>query len=400
LSNVEFRIVLAIIRKTYGWDKKEDYIALSQLSEQTGIMRQNIPRVLRSLEAKGIVEVVREKKDAKNHKINSLKFIKYSEKWVVLEKKKVNSAQNTAFPLTLGENEENSTFENDEKTANGGVIKTVSRVLSERSHLCEKDDSLAENRGALKTVSLPKNGGGVISPDNRVLSALITTKETKQKKEPSLENRICAREGGAKRKKFSNGFIKPTIEDVEEYLKESKYTEIDATSFWHHYESKDWMIGSNRMKKWKSAVSTWHQRNLADQKRSMNTTRDKINASTTASPERGEITSATGFTLNEAIKNWNHFAGTEAMKRLEVADCLNQSVYDLGLFPSVLGPTELTATYWQGIGISKSQWQNAISKYAKEILNRTANGNGYQLHRYSMYDFMMKEGGYLKYVNL
>ncbi len=32
---------------------------------------------------------------------------------------------------------------------------------------------------------------------------------------------------------------------------------MDAEAFWNFYESKDWMIGKNKMKKWQSAVITW-----------------------------------------------------------------------------------------------------------------------------------------------
>jgi len=46
----EARQVLdVIIRKTYGWNKKEDQISLSQISKMTGLKRQNVSRAIKRL---------------------------------------------------------------------------------------------------------------------------------------------------------------------------------------------------------------------------------------------------------------------------------------------------------------------------------------------------------------
>ena len=54
-------------------------------------------------------------------------------------------------------------------------------------------------------------------------------------------------------------FKKPTLEEVEEYCKE-RNNGINAQKFIDFYESKDWMIGKNRMKDWKACVRTWESR--------------------------------------------------------------------------------------------------------------------------------------------
>ena len=46
---------MVILRKTYGWDKKEDQISNSQFSESTGIMRKHIPRILKKLLSRNII---------------------------------------------------------------------------------------------------------------------------------------------------------------------------------------------------------------------------------------------------------------------------------------------------------------------------------------------------------
>ena len=55
LCTYEFRVLLFIIRKTYGYDKKTDWIALSQISKGTNILKSNVSRTLRNLEHRHII---------------------------------------------------------------------------------------------------------------------------------------------------------------------------------------------------------------------------------------------------------------------------------------------------------------------------------------------------------
>lgn len=55
LGGYERRVLDAIIRKTYGYKKKEDYIALSQITELTGISKSHASEKLRNLMNKNIV---------------------------------------------------------------------------------------------------------------------------------------------------------------------------------------------------------------------------------------------------------------------------------------------------------------------------------------------------------
>jgi phage replication O-like protein O len=57
LSGYEWQILFVIIRKTYGFNKKEDSISLSQFCTSTGIRSGHVPGVLRKLEEKCIITV-------------------------------------------------------------------------------------------------------------------------------------------------------------------------------------------------------------------------------------------------------------------------------------------------------------------------------------------------------
>jgi phage replication O-like protein O len=60
LSSYETQVIFAILRKTYGWHKKEDWISLSQLSEMTKILPQHISRTIKKLAIRSII--IRNKK--------------------------------------------------------------------------------------------------------------------------------------------------------------------------------------------------------------------------------------------------------------------------------------------------------------------------------------------------
>ena len=60
-------------------------------------------------------------------------------------------------------------------------------------------------------------------------------------------------------------FVKPTLEEVEEYCLNRK-NNIDAQQFIDFYESKGWKVGNQPMKDWKACVRTWEQRNKVENK--------------------------------------------------------------------------------------------------------------------------------------
>jgi len=55
LSGSEYRIILSIIRKTYGWNKISDWISVSQLSKMTNIRTNHINRTVNRLAKRKII---------------------------------------------------------------------------------------------------------------------------------------------------------------------------------------------------------------------------------------------------------------------------------------------------------------------------------------------------------
>ena len=54
-------------------------------------------------------------------------------------------------------------------------------------------------------------------------------------------------------------FKKPEVNDIKEYCLE-RNNGIDSETFFDFYESKDWLVGKNKMKDWKACIRTWEKR--------------------------------------------------------------------------------------------------------------------------------------------
>ncbi len=90
ISGQEFQIVLFILRKTYGFNKKCDLISMGQIAKGTGINRPQVCKLLTKLYEKNILGVVQNDNTViqkGNTPPNCLYFQKDWEKWQVLYKK-------------------------------------------------------------------------------------------------------------------------------------------------------------------------------------------------------------------------------------------------------------------------------------------------------------------------
>lgn len=63
--------------------------------------------------------------------------------------------------------------------------------------------------------------------------------------------------GSVTGKKEIKGFVKPTIEQLKEYMREQGMNDI-AENWLNHYEANGWKVGKNPMKDWKASVRTWN----------------------------------------------------------------------------------------------------------------------------------------------
>lgn len=101
----------------------------------------------------------------------------------------------------------------------------------------------------------------VIDPSKEPLS--MTSKEPlpDSSKEPLPKNYNNIDYNNKEKKEEKNNkkrFSKPTIQEIEAYIKE-KNLHFDAEHFFDYYESKGWVVGKSPMKDWKAACRTWEQ---------------------------------------------------------------------------------------------------------------------------------------------
>lgn len=79
LSGNEWMIVWTVLRKTWGWNKKEDAISLTQFQEATGLSRPSVQEALNKLVLKKVLVL------NKKTYINTYSFNKLQTEWVLDE---------------------------------------------------------------------------------------------------------------------------------------------------------------------------------------------------------------------------------------------------------------------------------------------------------------------------
>lgn len=47
------------------------------------------------------------------------------------------------------------------------------------------------------------------------------------------------------------------MQEVVDFFKSKESSPVEGELFFHHYQSKGWMVGRNKMKNWQSAASGW-----------------------------------------------------------------------------------------------------------------------------------------------
>ena len=55
LSHAQFKVLMAICRKTIGWHKQSDYISISQIVELAGVSNKTVVGAIKQLENKGFI---------------------------------------------------------------------------------------------------------------------------------------------------------------------------------------------------------------------------------------------------------------------------------------------------------------------------------------------------------
>jgi len=118
-------------------------------------------------------------------------------------------------------------------------------------NLCEKNRLIAETRYATKSTS-GKTG-------NQTLPKV--TKSTDNKNDSDSDSKSDSDNKSKEIVTSTGRFTPPSDIETVSYFIEKGSTNIEAEKFWLFYDSKNWMVGKSKMKKWKSSASGWITRN-------------------------------------------------------------------------------------------------------------------------------------------
>jgi hypothetical protein len=110
-----------------------------------------------------------------------------------------------------------------------------------------------EDNNYIKRVNIYRQGS------KEILSRVITLVNTPCKEKFTDNTNITITNTNLTDSNKKAFFKKPTLDEVKNYCILRK-NNIDAEAFISFYESKDWMIGKNKMKNWKQAIVTWEKR--------------------------------------------------------------------------------------------------------------------------------------------
>ena len=86
-----------------------------------------------------------------------------------------------------------------------------------------------------------------------------TTVQPTNNQEPLTNNHKPVKDNGANATRFRP----PTVDEVRTYCQEKGHN-IDPERFVNFYDSKGWMVGKNKMQKWKAAVANWSKKHAQD----------------------------------------------------------------------------------------------------------------------------------------
>ncbi len=112
LPTAEMGVVLTVISKTWGFNKKGDTISISQLSESTGFTARAIQKANKKLVDKRIMVIRCGKKVNRGSPLNEYLFNKHYDTWRVWNKKRVNSGSSPEQPRKKRMNSGSPTIEN------------------------------------------------------------------------------------------------------------------------------------------------------------------------------------------------------------------------------------------------------------------------------------------------
>lgn len=151
-------------------------------------------------------------------------------------------------------------FKNDgEKMWSESVLNRLNRRkdISDKRKLA----ALARWRQSIENQSqaATQTNDNPIANNANEMQVQTTSNASAGHKEKEIKEKNNIKESNKEKHETAKRFVPPTLEEVKARIKEMNYT-FDAEVFIAFYQSKNWMVGKNKMKDWKAAMVTWQKR--------------------------------------------------------------------------------------------------------------------------------------------
>jgi len=122
LSGEEWLVLNCVLRKTYGWHKKDDHISFTQFEKYTGLKRASVYRAVKKLYVKKLIGISK----SANSQVNLYCFNKLISQWQPISKR-ANSGKSIS------------------KKANRVLAKRYTKVLAKRRNTIYKKDTITKD---------------------------------------------------------------------------------------------------------------------------------------------------------------------------------------------------------------------------------------------------------------
>lgn len=162
LGNSEAQIFFFVLRKTYGWNRKQDNISIGQIMEGTGISRRMVIYGIQNLESKKLLNVFRCRGRGIKNEINEISIQKNHELWVVQEKSQQYCEALKKRRLAYQKSKAGVVQENLSSARNGissarNSEKVVQETVNDEQFLAPtKDTTTKDNTKDIKPNKVPK----------------------------------------------------------------------------------------------------------------------------------------------------------------------------------------------------------------------------------------------------
>lgn len=123
-----------------------------------------------------------------------------------------------------------------------------------------RDDEKYTKTCERRAIAGSKGGKQKVANASKCNQELANVADTNNKNKNKTKNK------SDNNKEVTRRFTPPSDIETVAYFTDKGSNNVEAEKFWNFYDSKNWMVGKNKMKKWQSAASGWITRNKTDSK--------------------------------------------------------------------------------------------------------------------------------------